>query len=1202
MSDISLREYLAKLESALYAGSADEVIHHCRHILQFYPKNVAAYRFLGRALLYNARYEESSAALRRVLSVAPDDYSAHFGLSESYDRLGRGDESIWHLERAFEQQPNNRDLIDALRALYRRYRQMEPKIQLTNAAVARQHIANRRYDQAIEALRNALSRSPDRVDLKVMLAYTLWEHGDDVAGAEAALDVLEVLPDCLEANAILTELWLEEDRPSDAQRYLNRVEAVDPYRALELAQGDAPDDAFRLEELDYQRAAKTELSSARPDWLTQVTGGESAASAPASSEPDVEWSRWTSGLLSGSETDAPDAVPKPVPVDADPFPLMQTSPDFDPFADLPALPAAESILNTPDDDNPLAWMRDSGIEIFDEDPAPPQFDDDFRVEFDAQSPTAWMTDDVVMADPPAFGALIDNNQDDSMDWLRDAAPDAALLPDSITTAPVDAPAPVYTPQPTVPDWLNANDDDALTEAFGIEQLTSGSANEPDADSFNPFPDLELLTTSQPASSSAADEPEFNLDFDFASADVTAAPAETLPDWMNTPAYPLSAEEPDNFNPKDDTLPVWMRAEGDAAAPAPPPETTADALPDWMQAARDPASNEPDLFAADTPNASADDVSFTAPGARKGLTGLLNNAANLDWLKNQPEPEPAPPQDDWMGLFNDTPTETVIAPDAAPDWLNALDEDAEPSAAPVLPDAPPAQPTEMEFAMPSDHDFDWLPRHPDDPQQADAFTPPAPSDEPTPNDQFDWLSVSETPDEALDTSNAEVADLSWLTNLDSGDAPQPPAPEPEVSATPSPVELPTDLPDWLMNMQPTETPEEIASEQMIAEGDLSFLDQPAAAPADDLSFLTEMPAQPDILDAEPDFSFLDDMPDQAETATAQPDFAFLNEPPPQPQTSSAERDFAFLSQLDDQPEASETDLSFLDDAESDDATVIPPEYAWENQPSFDASAEPETSETDTPLTMPDLSFLAGVDDVEQQAEPVIADDLSYRSEFGMQPDPETGANDEWVPADPELAFFADSDSADAESMMATPQPEAEPLHVAVESLEFADAPDESVETVNPQASMTPDDEYVQPEAVENVPDWLNAIVPGIDIDYDATEEDAPIETEFVEEPVLIAPTDASAAPSAPGSDFQWLNTIVDEETRDIIPEAPMDFPESPAETPKSRFAFTRRPEWLRFSKAPAWMQSSQPAAAPQSDDFPDWPEDDKDGSELPDWLK
>jgi predicted Zn-dependent protease len=98
--------------------------------------------------------------------------------------------------------------------------------------VAAQYLASDLNDQAVEVLRQALQRMPERTDLRLQLARALWRGGRQVDAAESAIEVLDKLPYALVANRILTELWLQEDRPSDAQRYLSRIEDVDPYLAF----------------------------------------------------------------------------------------------------------------------------------------------------------------------------------------------------------------------------------------------------------------------------------------------------------------------------------------------------------------------------------------------------------------------------------------------------------------------------------------------------------------------------------------------------------------------------------------------------------------------------------------------------------------------------------------------------------------------------------------------------------------------------------------------------------------------------------------------------------------------------------------------------------------------------------------------------------------------------------------------------------
>ena len=54
----------------------------------------------------------------------------------------------------------------------------------------------------------------------------------------------------------MASLWLDYERPTDAQMFLDRLEALDPYEAARLIQpeGDAPD-RNRLARLDYNAKA-----------------------------------------------------------------------------------------------------------------------------------------------------------------------------------------------------------------------------------------------------------------------------------------------------------------------------------------------------------------------------------------------------------------------------------------------------------------------------------------------------------------------------------------------------------------------------------------------------------------------------------------------------------------------------------------------------------------------------------------------------------------------------------------------------------------------------------------------------------------------------------------------------------------------------------------------------------------------------------
>jgi tetratricopeptide (TPR) repeat protein len=291
---ITLRAYLNDLSAKLEQGSSTAVISHCRYILQHYPQNVEAYRLLGKALLQKGQdegltehFEEAAEVFRRVLSVLPNDYVAHLGMSEIRAYEEALDAAIWHLERAYEQMPGNQVLQEALHELYVKRDgedQAPEKIHLTRSALARQYITGQLYDQALIELRTALEQDPARVDLQVLLAETLWNSQHPIEAGEVAVQILKKLPNCLAANRILARLWLDNERPTDAQVFLDRLEAVDPYTAASVVRpGSEVPDPNLLPQLDYSAQAQAVLSSETPDWVQELThvDTESAAERPA---------------------------------------------------------------------------------------------------------------------------------------------------------------------------------------------------------------------------------------------------------------------------------------------------------------------------------------------------------------------------------------------------------------------------------------------------------------------------------------------------------------------------------------------------------------------------------------------------------------------------------------------------------------------------------------------------------------------------------------------------------------------------------------------------------------------------------------------------------------------------------------------------------------------------------------------------------
>lgn len=279
MAEISLSVYQDKLANLLAEDRHDEVIAHARHILKAFPKNLRAYEQLGNALFATGRGQEAAEVLRRMLGARPQDFQANWQLAQLYHKMGQGDRALWYAERAFDQRPNHRETMDLIRrlALEERGEQIA-RVDLTAGALAQQHVRNNALTEALDVLNGTLARDPNRIDLQLMRARALWLDGQRMAAAEAADEILEKLPYSITANRIMTELWLSEQRPSDAQVYLARIEDLDPYLARQLATGDAPpQDLVTLEELDYDSIPQREAMIVNPDWLDSLRDSDAEA-------------------------------------------------------------------------------------------------------------------------------------------------------------------------------------------------------------------------------------------------------------------------------------------------------------------------------------------------------------------------------------------------------------------------------------------------------------------------------------------------------------------------------------------------------------------------------------------------------------------------------------------------------------------------------------------------------------------------------------------------------------------------------------------------------------------------------------------------------------------------------------------------------------------------------------------------------------
>jgi tetratricopeptide (TPR) repeat protein len=281
---ITLRAYNHEIESLIDRSQFDEAIAHCTAILTSYPKNINAYRNLGKALLESKKYSDASDIFKRVLSVFPDDFISHVGLSIIKEDERNLDLAIWHMEQAFDVQPSNLAIQEELKRLFGRRDGASPqKIRLTRGALVRMYARGELYQQAIAEILATLPEDPQRIDLQVILGLMHYLAGNLLDAAETCNQIIEKLPYCYQANKILEQIFTKNGNLENAKIYRERLTELDPYFQFSSEPDEVSDDLILLEKVNYVPTFSKQ--NALPDW-TQAIGVSWEENAP---NQNLDW-------------------------------------------------------------------------------------------------------------------------------------------------------------------------------------------------------------------------------------------------------------------------------------------------------------------------------------------------------------------------------------------------------------------------------------------------------------------------------------------------------------------------------------------------------------------------------------------------------------------------------------------------------------------------------------------------------------------------------------------------------------------------------------------------------------------------------------------------------------------------------------------------------------------------------------------------
>lgn len=229
---IAISDAIQQARQAVEDGDYRSAIQSCNQLVNQFPDYAAAYRVLGEAYLEQGQTADAEQAFAQSLLRDPRQPWVYHGLGLIAEEQNVLDNALAFCQVAWELAPNFAQLRDpVIRIATRRYG-ADGQAQLTGAALAQIYANTARLQRAAVEYRGALAELPDRLDLKLGLAETLWRlHKEDDA-AEVCREVLQDHPATIQALVILADIEGRAGNSAEATDLRARVRATDPDGAI----------------------------------------------------------------------------------------------------------------------------------------------------------------------------------------------------------------------------------------------------------------------------------------------------------------------------------------------------------------------------------------------------------------------------------------------------------------------------------------------------------------------------------------------------------------------------------------------------------------------------------------------------------------------------------------------------------------------------------------------------------------------------------------------------------------------------------------------------------------------------------------------------------------------------------------------------------------------------------------------------------
>jgi tetratricopeptide (TPR) repeat protein len=195
-------------------GRFDEALQAYDRAIQIRPLGFEAHYARGNALSRARRDAEALEAYRRAVEIAPDFVPAHRELNALAWTLGRTELTFTSYAAARERIGDNPDLLLA---------EAEQRLRLRDGVAAE------------ELLKSARRTAPDRIDIANALGRALSAQGRFAESVGVLEDVSYRNPASADYQRDLAIALLQDGRPAEAARVLERALASAPYDQLLLA-------------------------------------------------------------------------------------------------------------------------------------------------------------------------------------------------------------------------------------------------------------------------------------------------------------------------------------------------------------------------------------------------------------------------------------------------------------------------------------------------------------------------------------------------------------------------------------------------------------------------------------------------------------------------------------------------------------------------------------------------------------------------------------------------------------------------------------------------------------------------------------------------------------------------------------------------------------------------------------------------------